>query len=428
MFLNNEENMKTQILVTFATEDPITPGHDEIIMELCSGLSARGIPGGFHLTGDYVRSLRKRNRKDVISALKEHETGYHTNTHASYPFAGTFGETLSWDEAVARYMHTEAKGIEDIVETLGVFPAYVVSEFLKVPQLAEAYRKLGLRYAGLNSGMPDSDTSAVCCSGMYAYAGPLFGMERAPFEGRLAEGLSELRELLEKHPPAIKIFMHPYKLLYNSPVQAWYGKNNFYRYYDPAAKWEPPVISRYTPEVVKLLTDEFFALFDLVMEYDVEFVTTAAHLSQYVRPAGLTVSRNEVESLWNTFKQKQTYLCGFTPAEITAMKCFSLRYPDAHEIPVRTVGGPADTLIPDPACSVKDADIFFEYSGRMPDRITPELFVCDLPESAKDELEYRLTEWTRDIYPADFTGKEICRLSTLQSWGFRPSEKIVQGE
>ena len=319
------------------------------------------------------------------------------------------------------------KGIEDIVETMGTIPEYVVSEFLKVPQLAEAYRKLGLRYAGLNSGMPEADTSAVCCSGMYAYAGPLFGMERAPFEGRLAEGLSELRELLEKRPPAIKIFMHPYKLLYNSPVQAWYGKNNFYRHYDPAANWDPPVISRYTPEVTELLTDEFFALFDLVSEYDVEYVSTADHLSQYLRPAGLTVERTKVESLWSEFKQKHTYLRGFTPAEITAMKCFSLRYPDAHEIPVRTVGGPADTLIPDPACSVKDADIFFEYSGRMPDRITPELFVCDLPKAAVEEPEYRLTEWTRDIYPADFTGKEICRFSTLQSWGFRPAEKFVQG-
>ena len=415
--------MKTRVLVTFATEDPITPGHDEVIISLCSGLAERGITGGFHLTGDYVRSLRKRNRKDVISALKEHEIGYHTNTHASYPFAGMYGETLPWDEAVARYMISEARGVEDIVDTFGVFPEYVVSEFLKVPQLLDAYRRLGFRYAGLNSGMPDSDTSVVCHMGMYAFAGPLFGMERAPYPGRLETGLAELKSILEKEPPAVKIFLHPYKLLYNSTVQAWYGKNNFYRHYDPSEAWDIPTVSRYTPEVVEVLTKEFFSLLDVAADYSVEFVSTAGQLEPYVRPAGLTVSRLELEQLWAEFCKRHTYIKGFTPAEITAMKCFSLVYPDARDIPVRTVCGPADTLICDPAVSVQEADIFFEYNGRMPERLPAELFVCDLPEAAVNEPEFQLKEWTRDIYPDGFTGKEICRLSTLQSWSFRQVEQ-----
>ena len=419
--------MKTQVLVTFATEDAVTPGHDEIILILCSRLSERGIPGGFHVTGDYVRSLRKRGRKDVVSALKEHEIGYHTNTHASYPFAGMYGETLPWDEAVSRYMLTEAKGVEDIVDITGEFPRYIVSEFLKVPQLVEAYRKLGFRYAGLNSGMPNSDTSAVCCMGMYAFAGPLFGMERAPFDGRLAEGLAELRGILEKQPPAVKIFLHPYKLLYNSYIQSWYGENNFYRHYDPNKEWRAPEKSRYTPEVTNLLVDEFFALFDLLSQYDVEFIRTADHLKQYVRPAGMTLAREKVDQLWSEFQVKKTYLQGFTPAEITAMKCFTLVYPEAQEIPVRTVSGPADTLVADQNVSVKDVDVFFEYHGRMPDKIAPELFVCNLPEAAAAEPEYLEKTWTRDIYPENFTGKEICRLSTLQSWSFRPAEKMIQG-
>ena len=418
--------MKTQVLVTFATEDPITPGHDEIILTLCSRLSDRGITGGFHLTGDYVRSLRRRGRNDVIAALKEHEIGYHTNTHASCPFAGTYGETLSWDDAVARYMQSEAKGIEDIVETTGRFPQYIVSEFLKVPQLVEAYRKLGFRYAGLNSGMPDSETSAVCYMGMYAFAGPIFGMERAPFKGRLEAGLSELRQILEKQPPALKIFMHPYKFLYNSNVQAWYGKNNFYRHYDPAAEWEIPAVSRYTPEVTEQLLNEFFALFDLVSQYDTEYVSTVDHLAQYVRPAGMTVSRDKVDVLWAEFKEKKSCLNGFTPSEITAMKCFSLVYPEAREIPVRTVNGPDDTPVCAPDCTAKDAEIFFEYHGRMPNRLPEELFVCALPDAAEKEPEFKLTQWTRDIYPDGFTGHEICRLSTLQSWSFRPAEKVIE--
>lgn len=87
-------------------------------------------------------------------------------------------------------------------------------------------------------------------------------------------------------------------------------------------------------------------------------------------------------------------------------------------IPVRTVCGPADELKVDPAVTVKDAEIAFEYSGRMPSVLPPELFIVPLPVSA-EEPEFSRKSWTRDIYPDDFTGKNICRLARLQSWSFR---------
>ena len=413
--------MKTRILVTFATEDPVTAAHDEIICRLCSGLADRGICGEFHVTGDYVRFLRKRGSFNVRAALREHEIGYHTNTHASYPFLGEYGETLPWDDAVARYMQTEARGVEDVADFIGRDPQYIVTEFLKVPQLVESYRRLGFRYAGLNSGMPDSDTSAICYMGMYCFAGPIFGMERAPYPGRLEAGLKELGELLEKRPPAMKIFLHPYKLLYNSGVQAWYGENNFYRHYDPALPWREPGKSLYTPEVTDLLLREFFALLDFAAQYDVEFVKTAPYLSQFKRPSGEFVSRKAAADLWEKFKQAHDYIGSYTPAEITAMRSFALAHPEAESIPVRMVCGPAGCLKCDPAQSAKEAEIFFEYNQRMPEVIAPELYVCDYPESAKDPAFAEET-WTRDIYPDGFTGREICRLARLQSWSFRPAE------
>ena len=410
--------MKTRILVTFATEDPVTPGHDDIICKLCRGLAERGIPGGFHMTGDFVRSLRRRGKSEVISALKEHEAGYHTNTHASYPFLGKFGETLPWDEAVARYMQTESRGIEDIYDITGTAPGYIVTEFLKVPQLVEAYRKLGFRYAGLNSGMPDSDTGAICCMGMYCYAGQIFGMEMPPYPGRLEDGLKHLREILEKRPPALKIFLHPYKLLYNSNIQAWYGENNFYRFYDPAGFWRLPEKSLYPPDVSSQLLNEFFALLDCAAQFDVEFVRTVEQLEAFVRPSGLSVSAARVQELWQQFCASCSGTGEFTPAEITAMRSFMLAHPESEMIPVRTVCGPADELKVDPAVTVKDAEIAFEYSGRMPSVLPPELFIVPLPVSA-EEPEFSRKSWTRDIYPDDFTGKNICRLARLQSWSFR---------
>lgn len=413
--------MKTRILVTFATEDPITYGHDEILCKLCRGLADRGIPGGFHLTGDFVRSLRSRGRSDVIAVLREHETGYHSNTHASYPFLGDFGERLEWDEAVARYMQTESRGIEDVCDVIGRAPSYIVTEFLKVPQLVEAYRKMGFRYAGLNSGMPGSDTGAVAYMGMYCYGGQIFGMERPPCPGRLEAGLSELRKILESRPPALKIFLHPYKLIYNSNIEAWYGENNFYRHYDPAAYWRQPEKSLYQPETTEQLLNEFFALLDCAVEYDVEFIRTDEHLDGFVRPAGLAVPASEALDLWQEFCVTRDAVKEFTPAEITAMRSFMLAHPEADMIPVRTVCGPVDELKINPAKTAMDAEISFEYSGRMPVELPPELFVAPLPAAASEPAFCEET-WTRDIYPDGFTGKNICRLARLQSWSFRRVE------
>lgn len=414
--------MKTRILVTFATEDPVTPGHDEIICKLCRGLAERGIPGGFHMTGDFVRSLRRRGRHEVVSALREHETGYHTNTHASYPFLGEPGENLPWDEAVALYMQSESRGIEDICDIIGRAPGYIVTEFLKVPQLVEAYRKLGFRYAGLNSGMPGSATGAICYMGMYCYAGQIFGMERPPYPGRLEEGLKRLREILEKRPPALKIFLHPYKLLYNSNIQAWYGENNFYSNYNPAGHWRAPEKSLYPPEVSKQLLKEFFALLDCASQFDVEFVRTDEQLEAFVRPSGLTVTAEKALALWQKFCAGHSGVEKFTPAEITAMRSFMLAHPESEMIPVRTVCGPENDLKVDSSMTIQDSETAFEYTGRMPSALPPELFTVPLPVSAA-EPAFSEESWTRDIYPNGFTGKNICRLARLQSWSFRRAEQ-----
>ena len=59
-----------KIIVSFATEEFVTPEHDDVILRLAAILRRRGITGSFHLTGDYARKLRERRRSDVITALR----------------------------------------------------------------------------------------------------------------------------------------------------------------------------------------------------------------------------------------------------------------------------------------------------------------------------------------------------------------------
>ena len=77
-----------KLFISFATEEFVTPAHSEILIKIASILSERNITGSFHLTGEFARNLRGNQRSDVIEALRQHEIGYHSNTHGAYPFIG----------------------------------------------------------------------------------------------------------------------------------------------------------------------------------------------------------------------------------------------------------------------------------------------------------------------------------------------------
>ena len=81
-----------KLFISFATEEFVTPAHSEIIIKIASILSDRCITGSFHLTGEFARYLRDNQRCDIIEVLRQHEIGYHSNTHGAYPFIGSICE------------------------------------------------------------------------------------------------------------------------------------------------------------------------------------------------------------------------------------------------------------------------------------------------------------------------------------------------
>ncbi len=410
--------MATDLMVSFATEDLATPEHDQVIVRLADFLHSRGITGSFHLTGDYARYLWRQNKTRVIKALERHEIGYHSNTHGCFPFLGEIAENYGWDEAVARYMYTESQGINDIYRLFRRSPAYIVTEFLKIPQLIDAYNRLGIKVMGLTS-LP-GDTPFVSYAGTVCYRGPLLGVESAPHPGRLEKYKNAFKNLQEAGEPVIKIFLHPYKLIYNNTIEAWHDINNFYRSYDIQRPWVSPQKSLYDQSTFNELIRQFEDFIDFTLEQDTRYCHTEKLAYEYYRPNPLWVSRKQADELWRSFTRSRSHVDSYSPAEIVGMRAFSLAEPHSDKIMVRNLLGPESVPVRDPATTVHSMNLEMDYTDRLPVKWPLELFCGEFPVIAGCG-SFLEKSWTRSIYPDGFTAANICKSARLQSWSYRPA-------
>jgi|GEM_PF-881917 len=468
----------TTLLFTFATEDFVTPGHDEAILRLCSILSRKGIVGGFHVTGDYVRYLRDNCKTDVIHALKAHEVGYHSNTHGAFPFIGKVCENSSWDDAVAELTSTEALGIEDVCDVFDRFPAYFVSEFIKAPQLLVAARRAGLETVGF-SLIPGGGSPFAWLAGSLCYTGPFMGVESPPASTRLESFKAEFDQIYTSArngevPGVIKLFNHPYKFVYNNNIASWCGDNDLYNAYAVHKTWRLPVKSFYDTGTREDLFRQFEVFLDHTLsKNDICYASTGELSRLYATQPPKTLKLCDVVNAAKKAFEAWNYVsCAdytLSLAEVFALVTHCLK--EYHQsgalpecVPWRRIIGPVEMMPdPQPGAFEVDADAFLDamvvtnrdisFYKKMPSVVDvaqgaiPVAFVCkaalkallclaggggglgaiaieDTPlyPAIADDVYFSDREWTRSIYPQDFKGKAVCQYGRLQSWSYKPAK------
>src|SRR5262249_8748754 len=70
------------VILWFDTEDYVLPASDDAALKVAEFLTREEIRATFKIVGEKARTLERRERKDVIAALKKHEIGYHSNYHS----------------------------------------------------------------------------------------------------------------------------------------------------------------------------------------------------------------------------------------------------------------------------------------------------------------------------------------------------------
>lgn len=464
-----------KLFISFATEEFVTPAHNEILIKIATILSERKIIGSFHLTGELARSLRDNRRPDVIEALRQHEIGYHSNTHGAYPFIGSICEDNDWNLAVEKLMRTEAKGILDIENICGKRPAYYVTEFTKAPQLIYALRSLGIDLLGF-SGLPENNDSPFCWyTGSLCYTGAMMGMESPPHAGRLQEMKDEFDKLYQQEKTkerngVIKLFNHPYKFAYNNNIASWVSKNKIYKSYNIHAPWIVPEEALYSEEITNNLFSEFEQLLDYILEKDdVEFLSTSQIALPYQSKAPHFITWKVFSELLQQINESITWLKSedmiFAPSEIFALMTYALKHfskyhklpeslpvreplgpvvlessslSEAVSVPVETILGNIANIdreldfsqqipakIEFSACKIPLASVYYTFAHLLKNSIPDSgnvIFhpVEPLPEIASKDY-FNAQSWTKQSYPAGFTGKNICIHSRLQSWTYKPA-------
>ncbi|MFQ6095260.1 MAG: hypothetical protein ACE5NN_03870, partial [Candidatus Bathyarchaeia archaeon] len=111
------------IVFQFDTEDFITPEADDVLLDLTRILNKYNVRASFCIVGEKARELERRDRMDVISALKEHDIAYQSDLHSVHPTISEYLVDEDWDNGVKKAIAYEPPGISDLIRLFEVKPS-----------------------------------------------------------------------------------------------------------------------------------------------------------------------------------------------------------------------------------------------------------------------------------------------------------------
>jgi peptidoglycan/xylan/chitin deacetylase (PgdA/CDA1 family) len=211
---------KPFVVVTFDTEDYITPESehiDDIPKWLAETMTEEGVTGTFFVIGEKARSLEKRGRRDVITAMAKHDIGSHTNFGSIHPTVTEELEKAGWDDGVRLMRDQESAGIGELERIFGV-PVTTLARHggSYGPQLVAALAGLKAGYQGSPASLPGHDVVWFCNALNFSaqYAGfddayyrddlfePVFDKLKAELPERLKT--AQVLALFAGHPTKIR--------------------------------------------------------------------------------------------------------------------------------------------------------------------------------------------------------------------------------
>ncbi len=157
---------KALLVVTFDVEDYITPEAehiDDIPKWLAEIMTEEGVTGTFFVIGEKARSLEKRGRRDVITAMAKHDIGSHTNFGSIHPTVTEELEKAGWDDGMRRMFEQESAGIKELERIFGV-PVTILARHggSYGPQLVTALGRMNAGYQGSPASLPQHDVVWFC--------------------------------------------------------------------------------------------------------------------------------------------------------------------------------------------------------------------------------------------------------------------------
>jgi Polysaccharide deacetylase len=474
---NFEQTPDAPVFVTlwFDTEDYILPQSDDAAKRVAETLTRLGIRATFKIVGEKARTLERRKRMDVITALKKHEIGYHSNTHSQQPTIAVYLQHTGWEDGAAEFYRREAQGVRDIERIFGVTPScYGQPGAAWASQTYPALKRMGIGMyldEGDHVGIDDQPFYFGGMLNVFKMRSNVARMELTGGES-LTAGKTKFRAIYNKLRAqgggTISIYYHPCEWVH---TEFWDGVNFRRGANPPQSQWKLPA-TRPAAE-----TEAAFGDFEQYMKFIKEqpgarFVT-ATELMKLHADGALThnFTRDEIVTIAQSVQKEITFLkmSSFTLSPADSFSLLTEAYlsflkKEKGPVKLNPIYGPTHTFEPAAGGSkltkvkrgefydaVLQASQFRRAHGRMPDEIwigtssiSPSDFLATLGAAIEDwknaddslsDIVLREGKFTADrfvaqdstqlwgwvIFPENFHAPKIVELARLQAWTLKPA-------
>jgi hypothetical protein len=242
---------EVNVILWFDTEDYLLPADDDACLRLAQLLSERHIRATFKVVGEKARVLQSRGRKDVITALRKHDIGYHANFHSVHPTPSEYLANSGLLDGMAEFVRREGGGAADVRRVFGVkrLACYGQPGSSWAAQAVAALSQIGVAphdvqcYVdeGENVGLDQKPFWYANTLNVYHMGRNYTRMELhdpaavAPAKAKVSDMVSRL--LAEDQGGLISIFYHPCEWVH---VEFWDGVNFRRGANPPREQWKPP--------------------------------------------------------------------------------------------------------------------------------------------------------------------------------------------
>jgi hypothetical protein len=466
------------VTLWFDTEDYVLPQSDDAAKRLAEMLTRLGVKATFKIVGEKARTLEQRGRKDVIAALKQHEIGYHADTHSQQPTIAVYLQNTNWEDGAAEFYRRESPGVRDIQRIFGVTPTcYGQPGAAWAPQTYPALKGMGIGMyldEGSHIGLDDQP---------FYYAGMLnvFKMRstvaRMELQGgaSLAEGKAKFQaaynKLRAQGGGTISIYYHPCEWVH---TEFWDGVNFSRGANPPRNEWKLPR-TRPATETEQAFTDfEQYVRF-IKEQSGVRFVTASDLMKLYPdRALQHSFKRDELLTLARATRQAISFQ-KLNDVTVSAADSFWLLNETLHDylgkqqlpasVKLVSLYGPTRAAVaasnkPKPAAIkwaefatvVRDVAAYCRAQQRLPAEIwfgvaalSPQEYLTMLAAAVEETLttgkppeqvavrsvnglitEKYVAEdneklWGWVIFPEGFHAPKIMELARLQAWTLKPA-------
>jgi hypothetical protein len=465
------------VVLWFDTEDYILPQDDDATRRLAELLTSLGVRATFKIVGEKARVLEARKRTDVITAVKRHDIGYHSDTHSQQPTVAVYLQNAGWDDGRAEFFRREIQGVRDVERIFGVKPvAYGQPGSAWAPQTYPALHDMGIRLYLDEADHVGVDDQPFYYGGLLNVFKMRSNLARMNLSGgaSLAEGKARFTKaydgLRASGGGTISIYYHPNEWVH---TEFWDAVNFSRGANPPRDEWKVPG-TRPAAE-----TEQAFADFEQYVRFmkglaGVRFVTATELLKIYDDQAATrSFGRDDLLKFARlveseiTFQRFEGY--SLSPADVFGLLTRAMaEFSQSREVPsesrVTQLYGPARIYIPANggtqssafewrafAEAVRGTLDFCKATGRLPDEIwigseslSPADYLATLAPvveavittgRAPATVARRAGRFTADryvaedspalwgwvIFPEGFHAPHLMELARLQAWTLKPA-------